>query len=215
MRHIIETSQKMHEEAKRRKLKYEEKKNIMDLNDTEDSVYKYMKNINFGPYNFVKNDNEKIEYKNNISNKLIINNYNDYNINLKNKNEYNNNKLDRKKRKKLSVTELNNKRFEKKFQINKINNDKYLENNRYIFSNNYINSDDKKTDNNIVYIYGKCYNLEEERKILIQMAEHKNLYGRNISNIQLKNERKDNFRKTYNIEADKLIYEFFLRQLDW
>ena len=47
------------------------------------------------------------------------------------------------------------------------------------------------------------------------MAEHKNLYGRNISNIQLKNERQDNFRKISNIEADKLIYEFFLRQLDW
>ena len=47
------------------------------------------------------------------------------------------------------------------------------------------------------------------------MAEHKNLYGRNIDNMQLNNESKNNFRKTFNFEADKLIFEFFMRQLDW
>ena len=45
---------------------------MKDLNDTDDSFYKYMTNINFGPYDFDKNDDEKIEYNNNISNKLII-----------------------------------------------------------------------------------------------------------------------------------------------
>ena len=217
MKHIIESSQKMYEEAERRKLRLEEKKlNMKDLNDTDDSVYKYMTNINFGTCNLDKNEEEKIEYKNNISNKLLINNYNDYKLELKNKNQCNNKKINLKKGKKFTVSKLNNKRFEKKFQINKINN-KSLENNRYVFNNNYTNSDDKKADNNILYIDGKSYNLEEERKELLQMAEHKNLYGRNINNEQLKNENENNnsFRKTYNFEADKLIFEFFMRQLDW
>ena len=72
MEHIIETSQKMYDEAKIRKLKIEEKKmNRQNMNDNDDSFYKYVKKIDCEPYLF--DENENINYKkNNMSSQILF-----------------------------------------------------------------------------------------------------------------------------------------------
>ncbi len=114
----------------------------------------------------------------------------------------------------MATSEFNNKRFDKKYR-----------NNKYI---NYItNCKDEKHNSNIIYVDGNRYNLDEERKLLIQMARHKNLHQSSFNNINLIKENscyclKDNRNKQYNStrnkpsisESDKLIYQFFMRQLE-
>ena len=202
IKHIIEVSQRMYDEAKKRKLIIEEKKmNSKNKNNVDDSFYKYVKFINCEPYIFDVNNSIKCN-----NNKFIIKKEKNSNINLNKKNGKNNTKM--------PISELNNKRFEKCLKLYKIQDNKYIQNNRYIFNNNYININDRKLNDNIIYVDGCSYNLDEERKILIQMAEHKNLYQRNSNENKLKNERIDSCINGYNLESDKLIFEFFMRQLD-
>ena len=46
------------------------------------------------------------------------------------------------------------------------------------------------------------------------MAKYKNLHQRDSNECKLKNERKVSYINNYNIESDKLIFEFIMRQLD-
>ena len=155
--HIIEVSQRMYDEAKKRKLKIEEKKmNSKNIIDIDDSFYNYVKKINCDLYVFDGTENRNKDYKNDISNHFIIKKNKNCNVNINNKSI--------KKNIKMNVNELNSKRFEKNFQLNKINDNKYYKNNRYIFNNNYINKNDLKSDDNIIYVDGYSYNLDEERK---------------------------------------------------
>ena len=206
--HIIEASQKMYDEAQKRRLKKEEKKmNIQNINEIDDSDYKYFQNVYYKPYIFDRSEN--INSKNSK--------YNKYNLFLNKKekefSKYYGNKNNFKKNKRIPVSELNNRRFERKFK--NINNNSTPPE-RYMFKNNYINDedDDNNVNNNILYFDGNSYDLEEERKILTEMAKHKNLYQINDYN-ELKTERNNkNIIHNNNLETDKLVYEFFMRQLE-
>lgn len=213
--HIMEASQRMYDEAKKRKIKIEEKK-LNNINDTEESIYKYVKKIKSEPYIFNEDDDEDniFYYKNNSYNKLLFNNYNEYNINNKKKNRSIKKNFDLRKNKRMATSEFNNKRFDKKYRNNKYNN--YFKNFR-----------DEKHNSNIIYVDGNRYNLDEERKLLIEMARQKNLHQSSCNNINLIKDNscyclKDNKNKQYNStrnkssisESDKLIYQFFMRQLE-
>ena len=207
MDHIMETSQKMHDEAKKRKIKIEEKKmNSKNVNDMDDSENNFIFNK---PYIFESEKNFNSRY--NKYNLFLNKKGNNYN-NIKVKNRTIKNKKDIKKNNRFPVSEFNNKRFDRKFRG--INNS--MQSEKYIFKNNYEDVDDGKYFNkNILYFEGKSYNLEEERKILTQMAKHKNLYEINDNyNLDYELKGKNNGNKKNNLESDKLIYEFFMRQLE-
>jgi len=240
--HILEVSKRMYDEAKKRKIKMEEKKmNKKDLNDTDESVLKYVKKINAEPYNFDDNDNVNFSEKDNFdsNNDIVLNQFllednksiQGYNNNKKKRNIIKKKKpLSITKNKKMAVSEFNNLRFgnknknTKKNKIREINSARYMhKNERYMHDNNNINNinDDyfnnfKKSDN-VAILDGKIYDLDEERKILIKMASERKL---NNSNNYYKLNRERNkssdklMKRAINSESKDLIYQFFLKQLE-
>ena len=231
--HIMDASQKMYDEAKKRRIKNEEKKmHSSHISDTDESIMRYVKKIKYDPYIFREDEDtehENNEYINNMYNQFIIENSRGYNTNICN----DINKPNRKKKaqsliknKKMSVSEFNNKRFDKKNKFNKTFSSKFNPKN-----NKNKTNENLKKNKNIVYDNGIAYNLEEERNFLIQMASKKNLqkisslqnialikedddtYNYGIKTDRIKNNKLEG-RRTYAAESDRLIYDFFMKQLD-
>jgi hypothetical protein len=233
-KHILEVSKRMYDEAKKRKIKMEEKKmNKKDLNDTDDSVSKYVKIISSEPYNF--EDNINFSEKDNFdSNDIILNQFllednksiKEYN-NIKKKNNIVKKKpLSSTKNKRMAVSEFNNIRFDKnnknKNKLKGIYSARFIhKNKRYMpDNNNLINIKDDnfingKINDNVAIIDGKCYDLEEERKNLIKMASDWKLQNSSYRLNREKNKSCDKLmRRAINSESKDLIYQFFLKQLE-
>lgn len=235
--HILEVSKRMYDEAKKRKIKLEEKKmNKKDLNDTDDSVSKYVKKISSEPYNF--EDNANFSEKDNFdSNDIILKQFLlEDNKSVK---EYNNKKkknnivkkkkpLSITKNKKMAVSEFNNLRFDyknkNKSNMTGIYSARYMhKNKRYMpDSNNILNIKDDnfsngKNNGNFAIIDGKRYDLDEERKILIKMASERKLQNnKNYYNLNRERNKSSDklMRRAINSESQDLIYQFFLKQLE-
>ena len=129
--------------------------------------------------------------------------YNDYYIGAKGKSQM-------RKTKNMAVSEFNNKRFDKRLRTGKscsyIKNKNCLNNNNNKLGNkiNFINDDNIINQNN-------NFNLEEERKNLIQMASMKNLQH-NFGNT---NKYNYNYNKeTPSAGVSNIVEQFFLRQLE-
>ena len=137
--------------------------------------------------------------------------YNDYYIGGKNIN--NKKKVQMKKSKNMAVSEFNNKRFDKRPRTGKscstLNNKNYLNKERFIQKQ----SNDFSNNNNIRYKNNPFpkndYNLEEERKNLIQMAGVKNLK----KNYENKNIFKYN-KQSSTSGVSNIVDQFFLRQMN-
>ena len=223
IKHIIEASQKMYDEAKKRKIKKKEKvEKSYNKKDTSNNVKKTNK----------KNDNETEDkttegndYKTNILNQFLMNNINNDKKQRNNKTKSTDKIIINKNKRK--IIPLRNKRNNKH---NDYTPNKYFINHKL---KNYINKNNAELlekNININDINNNNYNLEEERKILIQMAERKRLYHipsvNNISPIEkkLKNSnyntnndyiQKNNKNNNPNIsESDKIIEEFFIRHFE-
>ena len=206
-KHIEKEAQRMYDEAKKRKIKMDEKLNrINNYDNKEDDASKYVKKIKTESYSFVDEDQDL----NNMNSLEPGINYNYYYIGERISNNKIKNQV--KKRKNMSVSEFNNKRFNKRpapgkscsnlKNKNSLNNDKYTQKN----SNDIIN--DMGDKNNP---FSKDdYNLEEERKNLMQMVTKKS--------IQQKYENKNQFKYDFSNESpisgvSNIVDQFFLRQL--
>ena len=193
-KHIEQAAQRMYDEAKKRRIKMDEKiRRINNFNYEDDDASKYVKNIKSEAYSFA-DDEEDSNKMNSLEGGLS---YNTYYIGC---NNYNNKKQGQmKKTKGMAVSEFNNKRFDKRHKAGKSCSN---------INNNYIQKDNI-TDflvNNYGYKKNE-YNLEEERNKLIQMANNKNL-KHNTNNF------KYNFDKTSPTSGvSNLVDQFFLRQL--
>ena len=235
-KHIDEQAQRMYDEAKKRKIKMDEK--LMRLNNNyfeDDDPSKYVKKIRSEAYSFADDDNSNdIHYLNNINSMES----NEYFIG-KNNNNYKNKSKDKlmRKTKGMAVSEFNNKRFDKRkrngkscsnIHINNHSNNNNLLNNYFVnnngnkinpcFSNNNINNKknidyNNDKNNNINNINN--YNLEEERNKLIKMASLKNLQQIPVNNLDNEdnNKNNNNNNKINNSEVSNIIDQFFLRQL--
>ena len=196
----------MYDEAKKRKIKINEKIIRLINNNYDDDPSKYIKKIKSQSYSFVDDDEYNI-YDVNKINSMERNNY------YIGKNKQKGNIM--KKEKGMAVSEFNNKRFEKRIKKSnknspfiKCNNENL---NEYFFNNNTIKNNENKKNKDIVYNYDKNYNLEEERNKLIQMANIKNLQQDDI-----KNENNINNNKKSEIlgEVNNLIDQFILKNLN-
>ena len=201
-KHIDEAAQRMYDEAKKRKIKMDEKiRRINDYKFEEDEASKYVKKIKSEAYSFVDDDD-----LNNINSIEQGMSYNDYYIGGKNFND--NRRGQMRKTKNMAVSEFNNKRFDKRARTGKscsnLNNRNYLLKNR---NDSYKNNGYK---NNII-LQKNDFNLEEERKNLIQMV--------NMKNLQQNSESKNKYKYTLDKESltsgvSNIVDQFFLRQLE-
>ena len=234
-KHIDEQAQRMYDEAKKRKIKMNEK--LMRLNNNlyeDDDPSKYVKKIKSEAYSFVDDNDENIICDFNNINSLE---FNDYYVGKNNNLMYNSKqKKPMKKTKGMAVSEFNNKRFEKRNRNGKscsnirINNNKNNNNNLNIMFNNKNNeykispSFSNTNINNKKYAFDNNnnlnnYNLEEERDKLIQMASLKNLQ-QPINNTGVEDIKNNNFQNIMNLnkninnsEVSNIIDQFFLNQL--
>ena len=205
-KHIEKAAQRMYDEAKKRKIKMDEKlRKLNNFNFENDDVNKYVKKIKSESYSFV-DDEEDLKKLKSLEGGLS---YNNYYIGGKN---YNNKKPGQmRKTKGMAVSEFNNKRFDKRIRSGKSCSNI---NNNY-FSNNYFQKDDENDflSNNLMVkkqsdLSKNEYNLEEERNTLIKMANKKNLK-------QNKNKYSYNFNNESPIAGvSNIVDQFFLRQLD-
>ena len=194
IKHILEASQKMYDEAKKRRIKIKEKK------ENSNNISKVSNKINKKVNNTENNDKNKegIDYSNNILNKFLMNNI-DNNDNSRNNNKHliknksvTNNKINIKQNKK-KIIPINNKIKNLKsldhfiwfssYKSSKVNNEfipnKYINSYKSKKVNNKINDSNLQYNHfdNINYnINDNNFNLEEERKFLIKMAEKKKLH---------------------------------------
>ena len=186
--HIIEVSEKMYEEGKKRNIKNKEKiekLNNLKINDIciKNKIKKDDKLLN------MNNKNNNL-LSNILNGKKKINNKNNINDNIKNSH---------------STSKIN---------MKKENGKKYKTEEKNNHSNKYINLNIDKED-----IKDYKYDLDKERKILLQMMETKKLpkdinnklnklddiyYSQKIIKTEYNNKNK---------ESDKIIDEFFMRQL--
>ena len=119
-----------------------------------------------------------------------------------------------KKSKYMAVSEFNNKRFDKRPRTGKscsnLNNKNYLNEERFISkkSNDFLNNNIIRNKNNPLFSKND-YNLEEERKNLIQMASMKNLK----KNYENKNIFKYN-KQSPTSGVGNIVDQFFLRQMN-
>ena len=207
-KHIDEAVQRMYDEAKKRKIKMDEKlRRLNNYNYEDDDASKYVKKIKSEAYSFV-DDEDDLNNINSLEGGLS---YNDYYVggnNYKNKRQG-----QMRKTKGMAVSEFNNKRFDKRPKTGKscsninnnyINNNKFMQKNKNDFLNNNIGY------KNNPFTSKNEYNLEEERDKLLQMVSMKNL--------QKKYENKNKFK--YNLNKDSptsgvsdIVDQFFLRQL--
>ena len=226
-KYIEESVQRMYDEAKKRKIKMNEKM-IRLNNNYEDDPSKYVKKIKSQSYSFL-DDNDCNIYNLNQINSIESNDYYIGN----NKNKENNVK----KKKGMAVSEFNNKRFDKKIRGGGSSpfikcNDENL--NEFFFNNNPSKNINNENNRNMNYNYDKNYNLEEEREKLIQMANIKNLQkdnrndGRNtdklLSKINTLNINKEIIEKDKKtqilgkdiniLEVDNLIDQFIFNNLN-
>ena len=192
LNHIIEVSQKMYDEAKKRDIRIKQK-NIKnkEFDDADEFINNYLKN-KCKSYIFDerrdKVNNKNLYDRNNNLNQYLINDGMD---------EFKFNDEILKNNKRMTVSEFNNRRFS-------------IPNNRY-------NKDNTNSNKNFINIDANIYNLEEERNILIEMAKHKNLYQVNNDfndNDLIKKNKRLNSAKKNNLESEKLIYKFFMKQLE-
>ena len=180
---IDEASKRMYDEAKRRKIKMNEKiDRINKYNDEVEDASKYTKKIKSESYTFL--DEEDLEDNINL-------NSNNFNSNNNNRLSYNdfyvgkkiyNNKEKIRKTKGMSVAEFNNKRFDKRPRTGKSYNGKNSNNK---MNQKYFNEYLKKNED--------LYNLEKERNNLINFKNDK-----------------DNPKNANG--ASNIVEQFFLRQ---
>ena len=145
---IDEASKRMYDEAKKRKIKMNEKiDRINKYNNEIEDASKYTKKIKSESYTFIDDEN----INNNFGNNDIDNNrlsYNDFYAGKK----INNNKEKIKKTKGMSVAEFNNKRFDKRPRTGKSYNNKNVNNkmNQKYF-NDYMKRNEQyfNNDNNV------------------------------------------------------------------
>ena len=180
---IDEASKRMYDEAKRRKIKMNEKiDRINKYNDEVEDASKYTKKIKSESYTFLDED----DLENNIN--LNSNNFNSNNNNRLSYNDFYvgkkiyNNKEKIRKTKGMSVAEFNNKRFDKRPRTGKSYNGKNSNNK---MNQKYFNEYLKKNE--------ELYNLEKERNNLINFKNDK-----------------DNPKNANG--ASNIVEQFFLRQ---
>jgi hypothetical protein len=213
---IEESAQRMYDEAKKRKLKMNEKiDRINKYNNEIEDAAKYMKNIKSESYSFLDDDeSDDNNEKNNIKN-LKNGLKNDYYIGKKNLSNNKQGKI--RKKKGMSVSEFNNKRFDKRPQTGK-SYDKNNINNHNKMNQIYFNEYMKKNE-----IF---YNLENERDNLLKMFNNNNnnkRYNNNDIKKEDDNKKQNEIDDKNNKEKDKLIMtstgasniveQFFLRQI--
>ena len=211
---IEESAQRMYDEAKKRKLKMNEKiDRINKYNNEIEDAAKYMKNIKSESYSFLDDDeSDDNNEKNNIKN-LKNGLKNDYYIGKKNLSNNKQGKI--RKKKGMSVSEFNNKRFDKRPQTGK-SYDKNNINNHNKMNQIYFNEYMKKNE-----IF---YNLENERDNLLKMFNNNNKrYNNNDIKKEDDNKKQNEIDDKNNKEKDKLIMtstgasniveQFFLRQI--
>ena len=196
---IEEAAQRMYDEAKRRKIKMNEKINrINQYNNEIEDATKYTKKIKSESYSFLDDEDDNNENNNNNNIKNLKNglSYNDFYVDKKN------NKI--RKKKGMSVSEFNNKRFDKRPQTGKSYNNK----------SNSVNNNSNNNKMNQIYFneYMKkneiYYNLEEERDKLLKMSNNIKRY-----NINNKKEIEINEGK-HSTGASNIVEQFFLRQIN-
>jgi hypothetical protein len=242
IKHIIEMSQKMYDEAKKREIKMKEKKrNTYNLNLNANDISTHSKhNQKYKKENNDKNV-EGNDYNKDILNQFLINNINYYN-------SKSSEKIQKKNRNK-SISHI---KTPSKAKIKMIPYRNKSKNNiigcthkNYMISNklNNLNRNSKNKDE-INNMEDNSYNLEEERRILIQMAEQKKLPieaplvnnpGSDKNNELNKNQDNDvkrnieisnnnsinennyntqnNNNEQNNLEVNKIIEEFFIRNM--
>ena len=210
-KHIDEAAQRMYDEAKKRKIKRDEKlARLNNFNYEDDDASKYVKKIKSESYSFVDGDEDDLNNINSLEPGLS---YNDYYVG--NKNFNNKKKTQMKKSKNMAVSEFNNKRFDKRPRTGKscsnFNNKNYLNNERLIQkkSNDFFNDNNNIRYKNNPFFSKNDYNLEEERKNLIQMASLKNLK----KNYENKNILKYN-KQSPTSGVSNIVDQFFLRQMN-
>ena len=180
---IDEASKRMYDEAKRRKIKMNEKiDRINKYNDEVEDASKYTKKIKSESYTFLDEDDleDNINLNNNNFNSNNNNHlsYNDFYVGKK----IYNNKEKIRKTKGMSVAEFNNKRFDKRPRTGKSYNGKNANNK---MNQKYFNEYLKKNE--------ELYNLEKERNNLINFKNDK-----------------DNPKNANG--ASNIVEQFFLRQ---
>ena len=173
---IDEASKRMYDEAKRRKIKMNEKiDRINKYNNEIEDASKYTKKIKSESYTFI--DEDELDDNTNNNNRLS---YNDFYVgkNIVNKKE----KI--KKTKGMSVSEFNNKRFDKRPRTGKSYNGKSINNK---MNQKYFNDYMKKNE--------QFFNLEKEK-------------NNNIINLKINKDYPNNNG------ASNIVEEFFLRQIN-
>ena len=211
--HIDKEAQRMYDEAKKRKIKMDEKlRNLNKYNYEDDNPSKYVKKIKSEAYNFLDDD----DYDNLINYEGDI--FNDYykgkNISYKNPGQI-------RKKKGMFVSEFNNKRFDKRqrmgkscsnININNKNNSKNIKSNGILpYNNGFIHKNNPSFSND-------NYNIEEERNKLIQMA-NKKIFKQISSNDLANNNDKNKFQYKFNKDnhtsgVSEIIDQFFLRHIN-
>ena len=211
--HIDKEAQRMYDEAKKRKIKMDEKlRNINKYNYEDDNPSKYVKKIKSEAYCFLDDDdyNNMNNYKGGIFNEYYIGKNNNYK-----------NPRQMKKKKGMAVSEFNNKRFDKRqrmgkscsnININNKNNSKNIKPNEILpYNNNFNHKNNPSFSNN-------NYNIEEERNNLIQMANMKLLKQMSANDLS-KNDGKNKFQYKYNKDnhtsgVSEIIDQFCLRNIN-
>ena len=172
---IDEASKRMYDEAKRRKIKMNEKiDRINKYNNEIEDASKYTKKIKSESYTFIDED----DLNDNTNNNRLS--YNDFYVgkNIVNKKE----KI--RKTKGMSVSEFNNKRFDKRPRTGKSYNGKSINNK---MNQKYFNDYMKKNE--------QFFNLEKEK-------------NNNIINLKINKDYPNNNG------ASNIVEEFFLRQIN-
>ena len=170
---IDESCKRMYDEAKKRKIKMNEKiDRINKYNNEIEDASKYTKKIKSESYTFIDDEDldENMKTNNNNNNRLS---YNDFYVGKKNNNYDYSNKEKIKKTKGMSVSEFNNKRFDKRPRTGKSYNGKNINNK---MNQKYFNEYMKKSE--------ELYKLEKERNNLINFKNDKDNPNNNgVSNI--------------------------------
>ena len=169
---IDESCKRMYDEAKKRKIKMNEKiDRINKYNNEIEDASKYTKKIKSESYTFIDDEDLDENMKTNNNNNRLS--YNDFYVGKKNNNYDYNNKEKIKKTKGMSVSEFNNKRFDKRPRTGKSYNGKNINNK---MNQKYFNEYMKKSE--------ELYKLEKERNNLINFKNDKDNPNNNgVSNI--------------------------------
>ena len=182
---IDESCKRMYDEAKKRKIKMNEKiDRINKYNNEIEDASKYTKKIKSESYTFIDDEDLDENMKTNNNNNRLS--YNDFYVGKKNNNYNYINKEKIKKTKGMSVSEFNNKRFDKRPRTGKSYKSYNGKNINNKMNQKYFNEYMKKSE--------ELYKLEKERNNLINFKnENDNPNNNGVSNI---------------------VEQFFLRQIN-